>query len=78
MLFALESFVLGKLDASGSVPFLCSAIAELGHGKPDPAPWMVLPFLILLLSIAAMPFLAPHFWERHYPKVALGLASITS
>ncbi|MGC8762154.1 MAG: sodium:proton antiporter [Acidobacteriota bacterium] len=38
--------------------------------------WSVLPFAGILLSIALFPLLAPHFWHRHYPKVALawGLA----
>ena len=35
-----------------------------------------LPFVVLLLSIAVMPFAAHHWWEKHYPKVAIGLALI--
>jgi Na+/H+ antiporter NhaD/arsenite permease-like protein len=37
--------------------------------------WSV-PFALLLLSIAVMPFAAKHWWETHYPKVAIGLALI--
>jgi len=44
----------------------------------DPTPWMILPFGIMLLSIAVMPFIHAHWWERHYPKVALGLGAITT
>src|SRR5918993_3864837 len=29
-----------------------------------------LPFAGMLLSIALLPVLAPHFWEHHYPKVS--------
>jgi Na+/H+ antiporter NhaD/arsenite permease-like protein len=29
-----------------------------------------LPFISLLLSIALLPLVAPHFWERHFGKVA--------
>lgn len=43
-----------------------------------PSPWMVLPFLVLLLCIALMPLFAGHFWEHHYPKVAVGLGLITA
>ena len=42
-----------------------------------PSPWMVLPFAALLLCIALMPLFAAHFWEHHYPKVAVGLGLIT-
>ncbi|MGN6627799.1 MAG: sodium:proton antiporter, partial [Tepidisphaeraceae bacterium] len=35
-------------------------------------PW-VLPFVLLLGCIATMPFIAPHWWEHHYAKVAIGL-----
>lgn len=38
--------------------------------------WSVLPFAGILLSIALFPLLAPHFWHRHYPKVAMAWAII--
>ena len=38
---------------------------------------MVLPFLLLLLSIALGPLVARHWWDKHYPKVALALAFLT-
>lgn len=40
-----------------------------------PSPWMILPFVLMLLAIALMPFLHATWWERHYAKfsVALGL-----
>lgn len=34
-----------------------------------------LPFVGILLSIALMPLLAPHFWHHHYGKIALGWAA---
>jgi Na+/H+ antiporter NhaD/arsenite permease-like protein len=40
--------------------------------------WMVVPFVALLLCIALGPLLAAHFWEHHYPKVAVGLGLITA
>ena len=39
--------------------------------------WIV-PFAMLLGSIALMPFVAPHFWEHHYSKVAVGLGVIVA
>jgi Na+/H+ antiporter NhaD/arsenite permease-like protein len=35
----------------------------------------VLPFVGILLSIALMPLMAPHFWHHHFGKVALGWAA---
>jgi Na+/H+ antiporter NhaD/arsenite permease-like protein len=39
---------------------------------------MLAPFAILLLCIALMPLFAAHFWEHHYPKVAVGLGLVTA
>ncbi len=42
---------------------------------PAVTPWMILPFWALLAAIAVMPLWARPWWERHYPKVALGLGA---
>jgi len=41
-------------------------------------PWMIAPFVLLLTSIAIVPFIDRHFWERYYPafSAALGLVTI--
>lgn len=33
--------------------------------------WSILPFAGILLSIALMPLLIPHFWHYHFPKVSV-------
>src|SRR5436190_12601614 len=38
---------------------------------------MILPFAVLLGTIALAPLLAGKWWLKHYPKVALGLGAIT-
>ena len=38
------------------------------------SPWWALPFAGMLLSIALMPLLVPHFWHRHFGKVVAGWA----
>jgi Na+/H+ antiporter NhaD/arsenite permease-like protein len=43
----------------------------------EPHVLMVVPFVILLLAIALMPFIHKHHWENHYPKVSIGLGLIT-
>jgi Na+/H+ antiporter NhaD/arsenite permease-like protein len=40
-------------------------------------PWMVLPFVLLLLAIAIAPFINRHWWERNYPLVAIALGLVT-
>jgi len=39
---------------------------------------MVLPFVLLLICIASGPPAFPHWWARHYPKVAVGLGAISA
>ena len=43
----------------------------------EPHPLMVIPFVVLLLCIALMPFIHKHHWENHYPKVAIGFGLVT-
>lgn len=50
----------------------------LASVSASPPFWMVFPFVILLLCIALMPLFAAHFWEHHYPKVAIGLGLLTT
>src|SRR5260221_2293770 len=43
----------------------------------EPNALMMLPFAILLATIAVGPLLFPKWWLRHYPKVAIALGLIT-
>lgn len=45
---------------------------------PLPSPLLLIPFLLQLLSIALLPFLGGHWWERHYPKVSATLGSLVA
>ena len=47
-----------------------------GHVLPET--YMVIPFVILLLMIATGPLFYHHFWEHHYPKIAIFLGLITT
>jgi Na+/H+ antiporter NhaD/arsenite permease-like protein len=42
-----------------------------------PNPWMILPFALLLAAMAFASTLAPNWWLRHYPKVAVSLGAVT-
>jgi Na+/H+ antiporter NhaD/arsenite permease-like protein len=61
--------VCGSATAASAAP-----VAELR----EPSPWMVAPFVVLLLAIALVPFLHKHFWETNYPTFAVGLGLITA
>jgi Na+/H+ antiporter NhaD/arsenite permease-like protein len=43
----------------------------------QPHPLAMVPFALMLLSIALGPIFFHHFWERHYPKFAAGLGSVS-
>ena len=58
------------------------ALAAAGHPSIPGAQLSVLwaiPFVCMLLSIAVMPLALPHFWEKHFGKIAAfwGLAFLT-
>ncbi len=40
-----------------------------------PTPYMIIPFLLLLLMIATGPLFYKHFWENSYPKVSILLGA---
>lgn len=52
-----------------------AATEEAAHHLPET--FMVIPFVVLLLMIATGPLFYQHFWEHHYPKVAIFLGLIT-
>ena len=54
--------------------------ALIAAAAPTVAPHaaMILPFAVMLLAIALMPFINKHWWEHHYPKVAVGLGLLTT
>ncbi len=41
-----------------------------------PSPYMVIPFVVILLMIATGPLFYHRFWERHYPKISILLGLI--
>lgn len=50
---------------------------EVAHAENLPSPYMVAPFIILLLMIATGPLLYHHTWEKHYPKISVALGLVT-
>jgi Na+/H+ antiporter NhaD/arsenite permease-like protein len=54
----------------GAVLLAVSSTPTLGHRFPA---WSVLPFVLMLLSIALLPLLAPRFWSSNRSKALLVL-----
>jgi Na+/H+ antiporter NhaD/arsenite permease-like protein len=57
--------------------FIFAAESQEHHAAASPAAFMVIPFVILLVMIATGPLFYKHFWEHHYPKIAVFLGLIT-
>jgi Na+/H+ antiporter NhaD/arsenite permease-like protein len=43
-----------------------------------PGGLLLIPFILQLLAIALLPFLAHHWWERNYPKVSMVLGALVA
>ncbi|HSD63900.1 MAG TPA: sodium:proton antiporter [Ignavibacteriaceae bacterium] len=66
-------FYCNNLTAAPAVQNSLATINE----KALPTPYMVIPFILLLLMIATGPLFYKHFWERQYPKIAFLLGLVT-
>jgi Na+/H+ antiporter NhaD/arsenite permease-like protein len=70
--------------ASGIAGLALGALASLllpaaiHDGHPVTPVWLVAPFVLLLASIALMPFVSAHFWHRHYPDFAFVLGGFVA
>src|SRR5512146_1888739 len=62
-------------SAQDTVSSLTTAEQVSEHSMPSP--YMVIPFILLLLMIATGPLFYKHVWERHYAKMAIMLGIIT-
>ena len=58
-----------------AAPALASGGEEVHIVEPDPL--MVIPFVLLLLAIALMPFINAKWWHHYFPHVSIGLGIIT-
>ncbi len=69
-----------EVDGDGVEPLAAAHGGEADHHY-GPAPqiplWLVVPFAVLLGSIALMPFINEGFWHHHFPDFAFFLGGIT-
>ena len=58
-----------------AAPAPAPGVESAAHGEDTTPPFLIVPFVALLLLIATGPVLYPHHWHRHYHRyaVALGL-----
>ena len=54
------------------------AAGGAAHSGAEPHPGMISFFALMLISIAVMPLWKPDWWHHNYPKVAVGLGTITA
>ena len=73
-LFAL----LASAATAAAAPAAAGAVAVVAEPHAHVSIFWSLPFVLLLACIALMPFVHRHGWERHYPKVAVGLALLVA
>lgn len=67
---------IGGLAVGAALSFAAPAVAV--NGSAAVPLWLVIPFGLLLASIALMPFVSLHFWHRHYPDFAFVLGGIVA
>ncbi len=63
------------MAASGVEGGAAHEVAAPHHAEATP-PFLVLPFVALLLMIATGPIFYPHFWHRRYPVIAVVLGVV--
>jgi Na+/H+ antiporter NhaD/arsenite permease-like protein len=51
------------------------AFATIG---PEPPPLLILPFAVLLVTLAVAPLILQHHWQRYYYKICFALAAFVS
>ncbi|MBL6956631.1 MAG: sodium:proton antiporter [Chlorobium phaeobacteroides] len=80
VLFMIGGACGGVLHASETAALSHAAVThapETAHNLLPPV-WTVIPFVLLLVMIATGPLFYHHFWEHHYPKVAVGLGTVVA
>ncbi len=70
--------VAEPIDVNAAAVLPVSPEAEIAGEHSLPSPYMIIPFVVLLLMIATGPLFYHHFWEHNYPKVSIFLGLITT
>ena len=79
LLFVICFLIFTSITFSASVSSDSLAVAtEHATHSQLPSPFMVIPFVVLLVAIATGPLFYKHFWEKNYPAIAIVLGIITT
>ena len=70
-------FTSVAFSANVSSDSLAVTTEQASHSEL-PSPYMVIPFVVLLVAIATGPLFYKHFWEKNYPAIAIVLGIITT
>ncbi|MFN3134969.1 MAG: sodium:proton antiporter [Candidatus Kryptonium sp.] len=73
----MKKIILGSLIILILLFFQVSDAFAIEYEILPVNPVMITPFILLLLSIAVMPFINRHWWEHNYPLVAFALGAVT-
>jgi len=72
----MSPFRLGAKISLSLVFFTSLAFAGGESSASQVQPIMMLPFAVLLIAIAVVPFISRNWWKKNYPYVAVGLGLI--
>jgi len=73
---AVPALATGEVAASHSVTAAVAPHApSAAHAAYTVSPLMIIPFVLLLLAIAVMPFINKHFWEHNYHLISYALGA---
>ncbi len=79
LLFVICFLIFTSITFSSSVSSDSLAVTtEHATHSQLPSPFMVIPFVVLLVAIATGPLFYKHFWEKNYPAIAIVLGIITT
>ncbi|MGA7723175.1 MAG: sodium:proton antiporter [Ignavibacteriaceae bacterium] len=71
-LFAIPARIIGKHSLTNDVPY--TGVVE----HISPSPYIVIPFIILLLMIATGPVFYKRFWDKYYSMISIGMGLIVA
>jgi Na+/H+ antiporter NhaD/arsenite permease-like protein len=79
--FAIPARIVGKnaVTHSSNTGMIVNASPDTGMvAHVAPSPYMVIPFILLLVMIAVLPLLYKRLWHNHYAKISIGLGLLVA